>query len=295
MTKKREITFTLVRGLVAIGIALLVATILIFISSTGASFSDKLASTGEALKQLLIGPLFKTTKTGGIAFDAKRFCNILALTIPIIFTGLSVCIMFAANQFNMGAEGGIMLGAFVSAMVAIYLPMPYGLHALVAVIIGGLAVALTMLIPAILKVKLDVSEMVCSLMLNYIIMYLIKFFMNTYLADKSKGQIMSYPFKDTANIAPILNNTVFTDFKTPLFNLSIMELVDAIGSKFILPLGCLIFSVFTTSNLGWGFDNYLLECNSGEGIKFSAKLKPYFKFVLPIIIFLISVFSIIYS
>lgn len=212
MSKKRQFKFTLVHSLVAILIALLVATMLIFISSTAEGFSGKLEATGNALKQLLIGPLFRMGKNG-TKFEAKRFADILAAMIPITFTGLSVCIMFSANQFNLGAEGGIMLGAFVSAMVAIYVPMPAGLHAVVAVLLGGIAVGLAMLIPALLKTKLNVSEMVCSLMLNYIIMYIIKFVMNTYLADKSKGQIQSYPFLETAKISALGKSTVFTGSK----------------------------------------------------------------------------------
>ncbi|MBQ1402842.1 MAG: ABC transporter permease, partial [Oscillospiraceae bacterium] len=205
--------FTLIRTLMAIGIALLVAALLIFISSSGSNFAEKLSATKEALKQMLIGPLFRMSAKKGTSFEAKRFTEILAAMIPTIFTGLSVCIMFAANQFNMGAEGGIMLGAFASAMAAIYLPLPAGLHPVVAVLIGGLVVAVVMLLPAVLKAKLNVSEMVCSLMLNYIIMYVIKFLMNTYLADKSRGQIMSYAFRETANIPPIVNNTVFSGAK----------------------------------------------------------------------------------
>ena len=54
----------------------------------------------------------------GTRFETKRLTDILASMIPIIFTGLSVCIMFSANQFNLGAEGGIMLGAFVTGMAA---------------------------------------------------------------------------------------------------------------------------------------------------------------------------------
>ena len=213
MTKKRQLRFTIIRSLVAILIALLVATILIFISAAGSTFHDKLDATREALKQMLAGPVFRFSKKNGTAFEAKRLADILAAMIPTIFTGLSVCVMFSANQFNLGAEGGIMLGAFVSAMVAIYVPLPAGLHALVAVLMGGIAVALVMLLPAILKTKLNVSEMVCSLMLNYIIMYVIKFLMNTYLADKTRGQIMSYPFRETSAISPIVNNTVFSGAK----------------------------------------------------------------------------------
>ena len=213
MTKKRQIKFTIIRSLLAIGIALLVATLLIFISTGGNTFAEKLNGTGEALKQLLIGPLFRMSAKKGTSFEMKRLADILAAMIPTIFTGLSVCIMFSANQFNMGAEGGIMLGAFVAAMVAIYVPLPAALHPAVAVLIGGLAVALVMLLPALLKARLNVSEMVCSLMLNYIIMYVIKFLMNTYLADKSRGQIMSYQFRETALIHPIVNNTIFSGAK----------------------------------------------------------------------------------
>ena len=213
MTRKREIRFIIIRSLVAICIALLVATLLIFISAGGDTFHEKLEATGEALRQMLIGPLFRMSKKKGTSFELKRLADILAAMIPTIFTGLSVCIMFSANQFNLGAEGGIMLGAFVSAMVAIYVPMPAGLHAVVAVLIGGAVVAILMLLPALLKTKLSVSEMVCSLMLNYIIMYVIKFLMNTYLADKSRGQIMSYPFRETSAIAPIVNNTTFSGAK----------------------------------------------------------------------------------
>ena len=92
MTKKRQVMFTLVRGFVAILIALLVATLLIFISAKGEGFSAKMAATGKALQQMLIGPLFRTGR-GGAVFELKRLTDIFASMIPIIFTGLSVCIM----------------------------------------------------------------------------------------------------------------------------------------------------------------------------------------------------------
>ena len=205
MTKKRQILFSVIRGLLAILIALLVATLLIFLSADGSSFSEKLSATGDALKQLLVGPLFRMGRSG-TTFDFKRLTDILASMIPIIFTGLSVCVMFSANQFNLGAEGGIMLGAFTTGMVAVYVPMAAFLHPVVGVLAGGLAVAAIMLLPALLKTKLNVSEMVCSLMLNYIVMYLIKFVLNTYLADKSKGQIQSYEFLETAKIAQLVDD-----------------------------------------------------------------------------------------
>ncbi len=212
MTKKRQLIFSLVRGALAILIALIVAMLLIFVSSDGDNTTEKLAATGEALKQLLIGPLFRLN-AAGISFEGKRLADILAAMIPTTFTGLAVCIMFAANQFNLGAEGGAMLGAFSAAVIAIYYPLPKGIHPIVAVLFGGLVTAIVMLIPALLKVKLDVSEMVCSLMLNYIIMYIIKYLMNNYYADKSKGQIQTYPFLNSSKIAMLNSSSVISAAK----------------------------------------------------------------------------------
>ena len=201
MSKKRSLMFSIVRGLAAILIALAVATQLIVICSDG-SLAEKGGQTLSALRQLLIGPAIK--KNGGIS--TKNLCDVLAAMIPIVFTGLATCVMFSANQFNLGAEGGIMLGAFVTALAAIYLPLPAGVLPIVAILIGAAAVGVMMLIPGLLKVKLGVSEMVCSLMMNYVVMYLIKYTLNSFLADKSKGQIMTHDFQPQSAIPQLINN-----------------------------------------------------------------------------------------
>ena len=202
LSRRRDLMFTVVRSAAAIAIALRVAMLLIFVSADADGVAAKFSLTVDALRQLLIGPLFKNNG----AFSVKNFSDVLASMIPIMFTGLATCVMFSANQFTLGAEGGIMLGAFVSAMVAIYVPLPPVLLPVFAVLAGAVSVAVMMLIPAVLKAKLGVSEMVNSLMLNYVIMYLIKYLMNSHLADKSKGQIMSYPFQPQAAIPQLIDN-----------------------------------------------------------------------------------------
>ena len=67
MNKKRSIIFSLVRGAAAILIALAVAALLIFVSSDGAGAGEKLAQTADAMRQLLIGPAFKSS--GGISVE----------------------------------------------------------------------------------------------------------------------------------------------------------------------------------------------------------------------------------
>ena len=201
-SRRRDLTFNIVRGAAAILIALLVAALLIFVSSEGATAGEKFSQTMAAMRQLLIGPAFKSS--GGIS--VKNLSDVLAAMIPIVFTGLATCVMFSANQFNLGAEGGIMLGAFVASLVAIYVPLPPVVLPIAAILIGAISVGIMMLIPAVLKAKLGVSEMVNSLMLNYVVLYFIKYLLNSHLADKSKGQIMSYPFQEHAAIPQLIDN-----------------------------------------------------------------------------------------
>ncbi len=196
MSDKNLFLFNILRGLAAILLALAVATVFIFISS-----DEPLT----ALKYLLLGPVVSFKATGNV-FNTTSFLTILAAMIPTIFSGLAVCVMFSANQFNLGGEGAIMLGGFVGALLGIYLKMNTGLHQVVCVLGGALAGGLIMLIPAILKVKLGASEMVTSLMMNYVVMFVILHFLNFVFADRSKGATQTFPFQETAKIPEIIAN-----------------------------------------------------------------------------------------
>ena len=202
MSKKRSLMFSLVRGTMAILIALGVAALLIFISAEADTIGDRFAQTFTALRHLLVSPFLKNSG----AISTKNISDVLAAMIPIMFTGLATCVMFSANQFNMGAEGGIMLGAFITGLVAVYAPIPGALLPIVAIIVGAAVVGVMMLVPSLLKVKMGVSEMVCSLMMNYVVMYLIKYVLNNFLADKTRGQIMTYPFQSNAALPQLVDN-----------------------------------------------------------------------------------------
>ena len=202
MNKKYARRFSIVRGAVALGIAFLVAFILIIISSGGNTFGDKMANAMEAFYQMLVRPLFKSNGS----FSMKGLSDVLAGMIPILFTGLATCVMFSANQFNLGAEGGIMLGAFVAALFAIYVPLPGFLSSTGAILVAAIVVGLVMLIPAVLKAKLGVSEMVVSLMMNYIILNIILFLLNTYFADRSEVSLMTQRWPSTSSLPQIIDN-----------------------------------------------------------------------------------------
>lgn len=68
---------------------------------------------------------------------------------------------------------------------------------------------------------------------------------------------------------------------------TILDLEDFIVSNNLLPLGALVYLMFCVSRHGWGWDSFLREANTGNGIRFPAKSLFYFKYILPIIFFII--------
>ncbi len=67
----------------------------------------------------------------------------------------------------------------------------------------------------------------------------------------------------------------------------VLDSEDFIVSNLLLPCGSLVYLLFCVSKWGWGFDRYIAEVNKGEGLKLSPKLKPYFRYVLPVLILII--------
>ena len=67
----------------------------------------------------------------------------------------------------------------------------------------------------------------------------------------------------------------------------ILDIEDFLVSNLLLPLGSLVYLLFCVTKWGWGFDKYLAEANTGTGLKMSRAFKPYFQFILPIIILVI--------
>ena len=67
----------------------------------------------------------------------------------------------------------------------------------------------------------------------------------------------------------------------------VLDSEDFIVSNMLLPIGSLVYLLFCVTKWGWGFDKYIEEANTGEGLKVAKALKPYFKFVLPVLILII--------
>ena len=67
----------------------------------------------------------------------------------------------------------------------------------------------------------------------------------------------------------------------------VLDIEDFLVSNLLLPLGSLAYLLFCVTKWGWGFDKYLEEANTGKGLKMPRALKPYFQFILPVLILVI--------
>ena len=65
---------------------------------------------------------------------------------------------------------------------------------------------------------------------------------------------------------------------------TILDFEDFILSDNLLPLGSLVYLLFCVCKGGWGWDNFMAEANTGEGLRFPKGIKFYMKWVLPFIV-----------
>ncbi len=70
---------------------------------------------------------------------------------------------------------------------------------------------------------------------------------------------------------------------------SILDLEDFMVSNVILPVGSLIYLLFCVTRYGWGFDHYLKEANTGEGLKIPRAVRFYVTFILPVLLLVLIV------
>lgn len=104
----------------------------------------------------------------GAVGDWRSLTDTLVKTVPLVFTGLSFAFAAKCNIWNIGAEGQLYMGAVASVSVGIYCTgLPMFLHLPLALLAGALAGGLWAAIPAWLKVRFRINEVVSTIMLNY--------------------------------------------------------------------------------------------------------------------------------
>ncbi|ADL04229.1 ABC transporter permease [Lacrimispora saccharolytica] len=120
----------------------------------------------------------------GIFGSTSGFGEVFVKATPLILTGLGCSVAFRTGFFNIGGEGQFYIGALASAWVAINATAVPGVFRIIlAIACGFLLGGLWALAAAILKAKLGISEIICTIMLNYISINLLGIAVRTFLMD----------------------------------------------------------------------------------------------------------------
>lgn len=131
--------------------------------------------------------------------------EVLVKATPLIFTGIAVTFAFAAGYYNIGAEGQLYAGAVAAAWVgATFTNMPAIIVVPLMLILGFAGGMLWALLPAFLKVKLKVDEVVTTLLMNSIIMYIISALLNGPWRDPETGWPKSPEFFEAARFVQLI-------------------------------------------------------------------------------------------
>lgn len=120
----------------------------------------------------------------------KGIGQVFYYATPIMMTGLSVGFAFKTGLFNIGASGQFIVGAFGAVVVGITCTSLGNVHWVVALLASVVFGAIWALIPGILKAYCNVNEVISSIMMNYIGMYLVNYLIkeNSILYNQLKNE-----------------------------------------------------------------------------------------------------------
>ncbi len=118
-----------------------------------------------------------------------RFEATLANAVPLLLTGLSAAIAFAAGPVNLGQPGQVLIGALFAVTGGLYLNLPPMLQVPVLLALGGLGGALWAGIAAFTKRRFGMDEFIVTLMLNEIGRLLTDWFVSSPLQDPKAGSV----------------------------------------------------------------------------------------------------------
>lgn len=211
-----------VRPLLNIVVRLALAVAVAAVVLTGACLLLK-GNIEEVMTAFFLGPLE----------DEYAVAEILREAVPLIFTGIAVSLMVRCGQFNMFVEGAFFGGAFLAGVLAPMLGEHAVITPLLTILAGAAAMGILGYIPAKIKSSLGVNEFVSSLMLNYIVFWVVMYLIHGIAADPD------YP-----NATPYLEDTM----RLPLLNED-----TELSSNLVIALAIAVCSGLFLFKTKWGY------------------------------------------
>ena len=117
---------------------------------------------------------------------------------------------------------------------------------------------------------------------------LLAFAVDTFGVSRKKASVIGCIAILVLSMPCVLGFNVWGDLQL-IGGRGVLDSEDFLVSNLLLPIGSIIYLLFCVSRWGWGFDHYLEEANTGAGPKLPRWLRPYFRYVLPVLIVIILV------
>jgi general nucleoside transport system permease protein len=158
---------------------------------------------------LFQGAVFDPGRAGeGFLSGFYPLTETVTVALPLICTGLAVTIAFRAGLFNIGGQGQLIIGAICASYVGFAITLPPVIHLLAAVLAGILGGAVWGGLVGVLKARTGAHEVITSIMLNYVALYLGAYLLSTD-AFLREGRIdpISPPVQSTAEYPLILGDS----------------------------------------------------------------------------------------
>lgn len=166
---------------------------------------------------------YRTMFEGGIG---SRFAvgQLLTLATPLIIIGLGLALAFRGRVYNIGAEGQLFMGALAGGAVLLTLDADGGLLIALSLVAGTLGGALWGSLVGILRARWGVNEVITSLLLTYIALFVFAWAIRRPFGDPSAGNnLASRPIPEDAFLP------TFPDFFAHYGLIAAIVLVPIVG------------------------------------------------------------------
>lgn len=144
--------------------------------------TDMLQAVGTA-----VGGAYSSLFQGSVVnFGADSFQQAIApltrsvdYAVPLVAAGLGVALAFRAGLFNIGGQGQILIGAAAAGWVGFSFDLPAAVHIPLTIVAGIVGGAVWGGIVGVLKARTGAHEVIVTIMLNYIALYLVSYLLRT--------------------------------------------------------------------------------------------------------------------
>ncbi len=148
------------------------------------------------------------------AFGSKQaVLDTLVQATPLIFTGLATVVAFRGRVWNIGGEGQYVAGAIIAAWLSIsFGGLPRGV-ALPLVLIGSMiGGAIWAFIPGYLKAKFGSNEIIITVMMNYIILFILSYLLSGPWKDPNSYYLQTISFSQKVTLPTLFNSNLHVGF-----------------------------------------------------------------------------------